>query len=105
MSVLSDVDRDIVARAIARSRGVLSERVDPVGGESAGRGCSVEGDYRSSGSWPRLVSPLAEQFTGLCIYCGAPTIHAIACEGHADLPDLDPYLMPATTQRIGGTRC
>ena len=102
MSVLADADRQIVARAIAKSRGVLTEtRPDdaPPGGPTPTR---ADGRGAKASSANRAVS--VSTFTGSCVYCGAPTLRQTTCAGHADLPALDAFYMPVVTRNTNGTR-
>jgi len=52
---------------------------------------------------PAIPEPLL--FVGLCVFCGAPAERGtIACEGHADLPEIDAATHPAVTNSTGGAR-
>lgn len=94
MSVLTAEDRAVVRSAIRRARGVLTERV---------------GDRRDYET-PRVDKPAqvgtsrsVSTFTGVCVYCGAPTLRQTTCVGHSDLPALDGAHAAVVTRNTSGT--
>lgn len=93
MTVLTDVDRLIVAQAVARSRRGMSR--DGITAPTQQRPRATVRPRRNVTAPTYTSNPAF--FTGLCLYCGAPTRQSRACDGHTDLLDLDGPMMAAVT--------
>ena len=102
MSVLTAEDQTVVQAAIERAR-TPRKRLTRTQALTPHVRRPVRD--KTAGDADRSPAPEPLLFVGLCSYCGAPAERGtIACEGHADLPEIDAATHPAVTNSTGGAR-